>query len=441
LLLYLPLSNTNIGHGYYWILRAGTHLSEAPLSLFLGPVPLIALFLLLRRLKPGETTAPQRWFPFTLPLLLCVAAATASSLVNYWTENVVETYIGGYFSAGLLFLAVLRYDWTRKDLDVLFFTLSLGSLIPMLSGLATYIAEWGIPDAETIVNARVTMSLFYLDGYYDATFGNIQNTANFIVLVSPPLLALCLDHTRHPLLRGWFAIPLIFLVLNLLFIQARTGMTIFSLVALMLGAPAYVRFLCRKPLLGIILTVVLVAILVRLCNVVSEAFKLNERGDAVAVLYFTQALTLDSDNDASVGDRFDAMAEGWRLFMDNWPFGIGPNARTSRHSHASAHQFNIEQGMELGVVGFLGSSLIMLAVFICFIRATVARINGTPCSDYFILLLGPAAYMVYAVLASVALNVAYVNVWICVFAVFLALAQSSRSLQLPVGFTPPCTLN
>src|SRR5206468_6282777 len=88
--------------------------------------------------------------------------------------------------------------------------------------------------------------------------------------------------------------------------------------------------------------------------------------------------------------------------------------------HVSAHQMQINQAMETGILGLVGSTLFALAVWISLAR-TLARGSGDEVNDVrFLLLIGPSAYVTYAVWVNAALANGSVNTWPILVASMLA---------------------
>src|SRR4051794_23874765 len=84
------------------------------------------------------------------------------------------------------------------------------------------------------------------------------------------------------------------------------------------------------------------------------------------------AVTMDKVGDEAVQGRLDAMQEGWLIASQNWLLGIGPGAALTVHSRQSAHQFQVQQAMETGILGLLGVTLLSLGVWASVCR-TLAR--------------------------------------------------------------------
>lgn len=425
LFLFLPLSNTIVGKAYFYIARAGARPEEVTFYVLFGPAVLIpaALFMLHPR---GTKRAIFDTGGFFLPIFLWFVAATQASIANYDTDGVVTNYLGGYVSAFLVYLAVRRHDWTRAELDYAFVALALGSAVPMLLGLYAFYLEWGSFDLDTVFSAYVDPTRW--DEYCELTFGHRQNTGVFIMLIGNPLLALALDRTRPWMLRAWFAGVSILFVANLLVIQVRTATVLFG-VACVLLAVWYSWHLARDNALFVLRRVALpILMLGVLAYGVDKVFFESESAALESMLErIGYAMTIDTEQDEATAERAAAIDEGWQMFIDNWLSGVGPSASVLRHSLNSAHQFNVAQAVELGVLGFIASILLVASVLWRTAEATVHSFAAVGDKDDMICLIGPAFYMIYGVLANLALNYTCVNVWICVFAGFLALADARRA--------------
>jgi hypothetical protein len=103
---------------------------------------------------------------------------------------------------------------------------------------------------------------------------------------------------------------------------------------------------------------------------------------------------------------------------------VGPGAALTVHSRDSAHQFQVQQAMETGFLGLLGVCLLSLGIFVSLVR-TIARGREDELNDTrFMLLIGPATFVVYAIMANAALNNTTVNTWTILVASMLAVTPA-----------------
>ena len=322
--------------------------------------------------------------------------ATLSAILNWQTDQVLMTWFVVFFCGALIYAALSGIALTRLGLDVAVVGFIVGSMFPLVAGLQAFGTEFGPPEASTFIAAytnRIRMA-----GYETATFGNRGNTAAFLLILAPVLLAIILDRKKHWAFRGFSGLAMIPVVMNFLIVQVRAGFLAF-IAALMvvwwfkLGAR-------RIPLLAGALVfgwVILVAV------EPDAVWAMRER--------IVAAVTVDREGVTSVGERVEAMQEGVQIAKRNWLLGIGPGAGPTAHSHDSAHQLQINQAMETGIFGFLGSSIFAAGILICLLR-TLARGNADEVNEMrFLLLIGPASYVAYAVAVNAALTNASVNTW------------------------------
>jgi hypothetical protein len=342
----------------------------------------------------------------TLGLCCWAAAGTLSAIFNWQTDQVILTYISVFLAGGAVYVALARVELTPADLDVAITGLVVGSLFPLIGGLSAFVSEWGIPDIGTTVSAW--QSVTRMDGYGDATFGNRGNTAGFLLIVTPIFLAILFDKRKHLGLRALCGATLVPIALNLLILQVRAAFV--TLLLVMAFVWVFKQGFRRVPLFAA--AVVLGALLL---------FKFQPDAGLTMAERLLPALTVDTGGDESVQGRVDAIEEGWQIASNHWLLGIGPGAALTEHSRASAHQFQIQQAMETGILGLVGAILLSFGVWISLFRTMAIGRDDQVNDTRFLLLIGPAAYLTYSVIANAALNNATVNTWTVLVASMLAL--------------------
>jgi hypothetical protein len=351
----------------------------------------------------------------TVGLACWAAAATLSTILNAQTEQVVLTYVSVFVAGAAVYASLFRIRLARAHIDLAVAGLALGALFPLVGGLVAFAREWGIPDIQTAITAWQNTAR--MDGYQEATFGNRGNTAGFLLIVTPVLLAILLDRRRHAALRGLCAVTLVPVALNLVLLLVRAAyLTLLASLVLVWIFKLGTR---RLPVLAGALAVACVLVLRYQPD---TAFILAER--------VLPAVTVDTVADASVEGRVAAIAEGWRIARRNWLLGVGPGGAPSVHFLDSAHQFQVQQAMETGILGLLGVTMLCVGVWVSLVR-TIARGRHEEVNDTrFTLLIGPAAFLTYAMLANAALNNGSVNTWTVLVASMLALTpQFERSAR------------
>jgi O-antigen ligase len=129
----------------------------------------------------------------------------------------------------------------------------------------------------------------------------------------------------------------------------------------------------------------------------------------------------DDSGDSSVYGRLDAMKEGLAVGLRNWLFGIGPGAALTQHSQTSAHQLFVQQFMETGVLGLVGSIVFSCAMLVILLRTYARGQDGGPNNMRFTLIIGPACFILYGIVANDTFNIGYFNPWTVLVVSMLAL--------------------
>ncbi|MCL6590058.1 MAG: O-antigen ligase family protein [Firmicutes bacterium] len=354
-----------------------------------------------------------------LPLFLWFVAATFSFFLNMDSEGIIKAYVGGFVSLLIIYLALRDIPMTSKFFNQIMMALSLGTVVTLGIGIIVYYRQWGIPNLITLILSRY--DLMAMREYRQITYGNLGNTACLLVLIGPPFLAMAVDKSRPLLMRLWFAGCFLLAGANLLITGARAGFIVMGLAVVL------VFFYFRK--LGRLV------FLLCLGFIIFQAFFINYslEGMKLFIEHLANAIMLNSAADYSIMSRFEAIREGWAVFCEHWLVGVGPESSSQYISVSTAHQFFIQQGVQLGILGMFATVALVVAVF--WRLGRVAFRKGQPfCTERFIFLIGPAMYFLYGVLANLALNFGSVNIWICLMGAFLALADFR---ELRVDSRPP----
>jgi hypothetical protein len=339
-------------------------------------------------------------------------AATFSTILNWQTEEVLSTYVFVFLSGGAVFVAFRGMRCTPAALDVAVAGLAAGALFPLVGGLLAFNSEWGSPDVTTTISAW--HNIVRMTSYTEATFGNRGNTAGFLLIVTPLLLATVLDRGKRLSLRALCVAAVILIALNLIIVQVRAAfITLFVAVIVVWWFKLGSR---RLPLMGAILILAWVLL-----------FRVQPDVGVLMTERILPAVTVDTEADESVQGRVDAITEGVRIARRNWLLGIGPGGALTLHTQGSAHQFQLQQGMETGILGLIGSTVFAIGILTLFCR-TAIRGRGDETNDIrFMLLIGPAAFVAYAVISNAALTNGSVNTWTVLLASMLAVVPGFPS--------------
>ena len=389
-----------------WGLHAAAPSVPGRLYVRLPLMLVIGMALLLRRAKTTAVRVPFAKNGLVVGFCCWLIAATLSTVLNWQTDSVLSTYFVLFVCGAFIYATMSHIDLSRTEVDIAIAGLLIGSLFPLINGLQTFGTEFGPTDATMLVAAYTNR--IRMGGYEIATFGNRGNTAAFLLILAPILLAVMLDAKRHWTFRAVCALSMVPVVLNFLILQVRAGF-------LTLIASAIVVYWFKRGARQLPLFITgLVVVWLFLFNVAPDAgWMIRDR--------IVAAVTLDTDGDTSVQGRAEALQEGVRLAKRYWLLGVGPGGGPTVHSRDSAHQFQINQAMETGILGFFGTTLLAVSLFICLIR-TMARGRDDETNDVrFMLLIGPASYLAYSVTVNAALNNSSVNTWTILVVSMLAL--------------------
>jgi hypothetical protein len=336
-------------------------------------------------------------------------------LLHSGADLVMMTFFSVFVSGAFVYAALANYTPDDGDVDTMFVAMAAGVFIPLLAGLSAFYGIWGAPDLSNVAAAHA--SEFGIQAYEDATFGSRGNTASLLVLVGPPLIALVFDRQRSTWSRCLYGACTVLVIVNLIILQQRTVILIY------IASLAFVwRFRSKSGSAYVVYAVsAAIGIYMAITFVPGVAELIENR--------FLPALTLDAEGDASVEQREQAIRSGIQLATAN-PLGLGPGSAIVVHPDGSAHQFNVQQALECGVLGLLGSLLLVLTVPLLLV-VSVSRPDRSPeDSRRFLFILGPACYFVHGAISNVAINFGYVNSWSVLMIAMIALTPPlGRKIQ------------
>jgi hypothetical protein len=390
--------------GIVWAIHAAG--MNFPGFVRLGILLVFSFSLIMWRLR--SDSAPIR-FPQSAGLNLALGcwfvAATLSAILNWRTDQVLVTYCIVFASGFAAYVALSGLKLQSGDIDLAIAGLAIGSLFPLVNGLLAFVAEWGVPDLPTALSAY--RELMRMSRYEAVTFGNRGNTAAFLVILAPVLLTILFDRRKRASLRALCGITMVPVVLNLAILQVRAAFIVLTI------ALAFIWILK----LGFKwLPVFAVASAMAFLLVADFAPEIA----SILSDQMMPVITVDAEADVSVQERMSAIREGAKIAQDNWLLGIGPGAALTVHSHDSAHQFQVQQAMETGVLGLFASTLFSIVTLMSLLRTFRAR-RDEENNLRFLLLVGPACYVLYAILANATLGFGSVNTWTIVVVSMLAL--------------------
>ena len=396
--------------GTIFIVVAG----NAIIPIWSGLLPTMLLIPLAILMRHGGTLGSLLIDRAALPWL-CATGALAllgllSLLANGGPGLNWATWLSSYVSPIVLYLGVRQYCDDLRFVRQVIMVVLIASMLPLAFGLLQYYREWGIPSGVELLLSRYYIER--MDTYMTATFGNTGNTAAYLALVLPVALSTCLTRFTGSAMR-WLAFAVVLIaLLNAVIVQSRTLLWI-----LLLGVPAILWFY-RVRLVGVIVVVALAAgmFVLPFLEALDELFAMST------------SVFGGGETDNSVSERLEAMQYGLRTLIDFPALGVGPGNNLFVNPYTSAHQFWLQQGSELGIGGLVASFVMTAAILL---RALMLwwRRSGRETNDLaFKCFSGAAMYALYGVIANVALANTFVNSWIGLLAVLVALGEACDSI-------------
>lgn len=415
---FLPLANTFFGRGIYYVLKLNysENVSNVLHEMFI-PTNILCFCILFLRLGSKQTFFPigSRNWVFPLGTLLWLVGATLSFFSLDPDPISTAAYVASYVSPFLIYFCIVGLRFNEKFIKEVVVVISICSSIPLVLGLIAFYRTWGIPDFYTLLWAR--FDLAGMKDYMDMTFGNNGNTACLLVLILPPVFSLWIKCKKNSLIGIWLLAVLVLAALNLLIVQSRTAFLVCFIAFILIGI-RHLTFLSYK--------LVTLALAVGLTYFSYGDFF----GTALFLERMETAISFDRIADASVDGRVSAMREGWELFLEQPITGVGPGITLEANSATSAHQFNIQQASEIGILGLLSSVLLTGAVFSKTIRTLTH--NDRESEWKFMLLIGPAMYFLYGLLANIVLSLGALNIWVGISFSLIAIVDCFDNQEVTV---------
>jgi len=383
-----------------------------PTAAFKSGLFQVAMLPIMIALRALDTDSPRLWLNTTRMIedlaivFLCIIAALSYVLNGREWLSALDLTFTFLIPAALYFL-IRRANFPDTLKRKLIATYIIFGIIPFAEGLVIFFREVGIPTfAELVVlrydNIRLTK-------YMDILYGFTTNTASLLTFLIP-LCVFYLIFGKPAKWVRWLTIVALALfgfhaVINLV----RTLM----LTLLLMGILLLLRFWSGKAVaaLGLAIGAITAAMLIP-----GPTQEMSDR--------FFSALMLNSESDNSVYARIDSIHIGLRQMHDNWQFGVGPELSAYKNTWTAAHEFFVNQGAQLGVIGFaLWVGLFGTWIFTFLDHFLVKRESGLNV----ILLSCPFFYACFAILSNAPTSMGLVNSWIGSVMFFLALGRSGRT--------------
>lgn len=411
LFFFLPAANNYPGKAYYFftLLHGANEFSF--INLLLLPVLIMAELLIITRLANDEKIYSNiSRFSFILLITVSIffVAGIISTIANHELTGVVTTFMSSIASVWMISIAVINYRLNAYQSRLIFLSFTLGCLFPLVLGIYAYYHSWGIPNLSILLVSH--FNIYKMAPYAYQTFGNTDNTSAFMGMVGVVFFSLMLNE-RSKKYAAFFGIIFTLTLIHIIILEIRTTIICFFVITAIIS---YVK--SKKFFFLYIMTILGIIVIIYLLFPKSMNFFLNRMHLAMT--------WSGSESDISAIARLTAMKMGLNVFWHNFLLGVGPGASRYYISFSTAHQFNIQEGVELGVLGcFASISLCFLAIY-NFLRIAykfaLRRINY----EALAFASAPAFYFMYAMLANAPLALGVVNTWICLAVVMLFLSDS-----------------
>jgi O-antigen ligase len=347
-------------------------------ALFFGP----AIYLLAWRQGWHQFIAVDGTAPIGVTLIGFCFFAALSTLGNPLPEDGWLPLLGCYVLPMVLFYAVSVMRLNDVQFRYILLAVALGALIPLIWGAWEFYKEWGIPTGVDLLESRYDTSR--MAGYMSKTFGNTGNMAAFLAILIPTMGAALLTYWRSRRARLLLSFTLLVALLHVLIVQSRTLFIVLTLAFPLLAFFYRLRF----GAIFFLLLVVVAAIVVPVLTAVDQFFSSTVGA----------AASLNDDN--SVSERFEAMQAALQILKDNFSFGVGPGNSLLFNPYTSAHEYILQQGSEIGVVGIPLAILLTAAYVLRLIKLYMVRASDPYCNIRFAMMIGPVTYFIYGVIAN-----------------------------------------
>jgi hypothetical protein len=406
---FLPCIFTYPGRIYFHIIGLHTDRPFGWLQLMLLPTVILPLIFIIKRAINRDYQLRSLSFNNVILLVMIVLwfiAGTISFIANQKYSPLVSLfYASEYLSILFIACAFINLKLSLEEYYGIFAVMALGALVALIPGIIAFFLSWGIPSPRMMYYAH--SNLMKMHEYMILTFGNTGNTAQFIVLVAPAFLLLTLKANLNYFLKTLLIICLVIMAINLLIVESRISFLILYCFGALLATMKSGKVLLKYFLTSFVFLFVL--------SQIAPSFYLTVMGAMHQVIAFNAA------TDNSVSERILAMQEGWKIFHHHFFTGVGPGMSFYYNSYTTAHQFNIQQASELGILGLICSILFCVYVLFRFILL-LFRYRTDINFERLILMAGPACYVIFGLFANIGLSIGTTNTWVAIMIAMLTLS-------------------
>lgn len=417
LFFFLPAAANYPGRAYYYLANLQNYAEISfndifIINLVLLPSIIIGIFMLAYRIISQEQIFNNISYFSLLTLmsvLLLTLAGTASTIANHNTPGVITNYFSGILSTAVLSFAFVNLRINTKSINFIFLTFLLGCMFPLILGLYAYYQDWKIPNLVDLIFSHFNLKKMH--EYEIQTFGNSDNTAVFMGMAGVLFYGCLLnDNSRTWRNRIIYGLGFGLVILHLIILEIRSCFFCFFGITLIMS------FIYKRKIFWGYL-IIIFGIFVLLYFIVPNIFGIFMQRMMLAMMW------TNADSSQSAAERLDAMRIGWDLFKQNYYLGVGPGASMHYISYGSAHQFNIQQGAELGFIGFFASICLCVLGVGRFIQQTIRYYKTRIGYEKIILTSVPAFYFLDSIIANTPISAGIINTWISLTIVMLLLSD------------------
>lgn len=337
--------------------------------------------------------------------------AFLSAIRFFGNSEVLLTFFCRYCFPAVVLYLLLKLRITPWEATLAIGSMTAGSLVPIIGGLLTYYGEFGFPTLNEIVVNRSQDAK--IDSFREVTFGSLGNLGSFMVLILPPILSCSLHPDVRMRIRitlgGTFVLGSLILVVSYI----RAG-----ILAVVLAGTLISVYHRRLPWM---LLLILMGSFAVTPDLVGEGYVFSEKLEMAAV---------GDREDASVDSRMDSVTRGISVMAGNPLLGVGPERSRFYIPQHAAHQMSVQQGVELGVVGFVLMSMMTIAVWYRTGRCFKERGKNLENRWEFTFLAGPCTYLAYGALSNAVLSLGPLNGWAVLCVSLVAFSSNARDANV-----------
>lgn len=334
-----------------------------------------------------------------------VLVATVSTVAHPSEETAINL-LWGYWTPFLMFLSLIRLKFKAQDFQGVLASFALGLALRFAYGALMFYLEWGIPSLNDLLLARFDIDRMHT--YVEATFGNTGNSASVLAISLPVLVMTLLLVPLKKAVRVTVILSVIVITINILITGSRAAILLATTVLMV----ATFKLNALRRFAMLVVLAISVFLFIFYANIPNTS-----RLEAV--------VTVDNKGDASVGERIESINYGLETIRD-FPLGVGPGMSRIYNPYHVPHQYAVNQGSDLGILGMGFSAFLGVIVIFRFINFRIKRklVEGNPMS---IFIIGIFGWMLYAMTTNIPNNSGPSIPWIGLFSMFLAFEELARN--------------